>query len=143
MCSHAQGPPGTGKTRTLLALLEILARIGAAPGRLQRMGPILACADTNAATDNLVEGLVERGINVTRLGQPAKVTKGALYLGYTIVRNRTLLVNCHSRKYQTASAVLCSPLLIRVCSFLASTRSGALPFFPKEGAGHTAARPCL
>lgn len=37
------------------------------------MGPILACADTNAATDNLVEGLVERGINVTRLGQPAKV----------------------------------------------------------------------
>ena len=68
-----QGPPGTGKTRTLLALLEILARIGGAPGRLQRMGPILACADTNAATDNLVEGLVERGINVTRLGQPAKV----------------------------------------------------------------------
>ena len=44
------------------------------PGRLQRMGPILACADTNAATDNLVEGLVERGINVTRLGQPAKVS---------------------------------------------------------------------
>lgn len=38
------------------------------------MGPILACADTNAATDNLVEGLVERGINVTRLGQPAKVS---------------------------------------------------------------------
>lgn len=37
------------------------------------MGPILACADTNAATDNLVEGLVERGIDVVRLGQPAKV----------------------------------------------------------------------
>ena len=37
------------------------------------MGPILACADTNAATDNLVEGLIERGIDVVRLGQPAKV----------------------------------------------------------------------
>ena len=35
--------------------------------------PILACADTNAAVDNIVEGLVESGINVVRLGQPAKV----------------------------------------------------------------------
>ncbi len=68
-----QGPPGTGKTRTLLALLELLSRINGAPGRAQRMGPILACADTNAATDNLVEGLLARGIAVTRLGQPAKV----------------------------------------------------------------------
>ena len=70
---HAQGPPGTGKTRTLLALLEVLARIADAPGREDAMGPILACADTNAATDNIVEGLLERGINVVRLGQPAKV----------------------------------------------------------------------
>ena len=67
-----QGPPGTGKTRTLLALLEVLARINAVPGRRQTMGPILACADTNAATDNLVEGLLARGIAVTRLGQAAK-----------------------------------------------------------------------
>ena len=72
MC-ELQGPPGTGKTRTLLALLEVLARIARAPGRADAMGPILACADTNAATDNIVEGLMERGINVTRLGQPAKV----------------------------------------------------------------------
>ena len=70
-----QGPPGTGKTRTLLALLEVLARINAAPGRRQTMGPILACADTNAATDNLVEGLLARGIAVTRLGQAAKACK--------------------------------------------------------------------
>lgn len=68
-----QGPPGTGKTRTLLALLEILARISAGAGRASLMGPILACADTNAATDNITEGLLERGINVTRMGQPAKV----------------------------------------------------------------------
>ncbi|EIE21783.1 P-loop containing nucleoside triphosphate hydrolase protein, partial [Coccomyxa subellipsoidea C-169] len=68
-----QGPPGTGKTRTLLALLEILARISGTPQRAAMMGPILACADTNAATDNIVEGLLARGINVTRMGQPAKV----------------------------------------------------------------------
>ena len=70
---QCQGPPGTGKTRTLLALLEILARISAAPGRAAQIGPILACADTNAATDNIVEGLLQRGIRVTRMGQPAKV----------------------------------------------------------------------
>lgn len=37
------------------------------------MGPILACGDTNAAVDNLVEGLVNRKLRVVRLGQPAKV----------------------------------------------------------------------
>ncbi|KAK9803820.1 hypothetical protein WJX73_003427 [Symbiochloris irregularis] len=37
------------------------------------LGQILVCSDTNAATDNIVEGLVAAGINVVRIGQPAKV----------------------------------------------------------------------
>ena len=45
---------------------------GGAPRRAERTGPILACGDTNAATDNLVEGLMARGMRVVRLGQPAK-----------------------------------------------------------------------
>ena len=40
------------------------------------MGPILACGDTNAAVDNLVEGLVGQGLKVVRLGQAAKVRVG-------------------------------------------------------------------
>ena len=88
----AQGPPGTGKTRTLLALLEVLSRISGEPGRANAMGPILACADTNAATDNLVEGLVERGINVTRLGQPAKVTLCLVYSRLSTLQAHTCLV---------------------------------------------------
>lgn len=41
--------------------------------RWRAMGPLLACADTNAAVDNLVEGLAGKGLQVVRLGQPAKV----------------------------------------------------------------------
>ena len=64
-----QGPPGTGKTRTLLAFMEVMVKTSP----LHPFTPILACADTNAAVDNIVEGLVDRKINVVRLGQPAKV----------------------------------------------------------------------
>ena len=65
-----QGPPGTGKTRTLLVLLRILCRLSAFSSE---MGPILACADTNAATDNILEGLVASKVNVVRLGRPSSV----------------------------------------------------------------------
>lgn len=43
------------------------------PSMIFPFAPILACADTNAAVDNIVEGLVQRGVKVVRLGQPAKV----------------------------------------------------------------------
>lgn len=70
-----QGPPGTGKTRTLLALLQVLVGTTAKSGARQRaMGTVLACADTNAAVDNLVRGLLARGIRVVRVGSPAKVS---------------------------------------------------------------------
>ncbi len=107
--SAVQGPPGTGKTRTLLALLEVLSRISGEPRRANAMGPILACADTNAATDNLVEGLVERGINVTRLGQPAKVSF-SLRSGKTLKtvrRARVCKVLCH------VPCVACLPRILR------------------------------
>lgn len=67
-CTLWQGPPGTGKTRTLLALIRVLCAAGLPDSR-----PLLATADTNAAVDNLVEGLVGCGIRVVRVGQPAKV----------------------------------------------------------------------
>ncbi|WIA20873.1 hypothetical protein OEZ85_005221 [Tetradesmus obliquus] len=77
-----QGPPGTGKTRTLLALVEVLVKTALAEPetRWKAMGPLLACADTNAAVDNLVEGLADKGLKVVRLGQPAKVRSGLRHL---------------------------------------------------------------
>ncbi|MCO5595602.1 hypothetical protein L7F22_049647 [Adiantum nelumboides] len=59
-----QGPPGTGKTKTLTHLVAALC---------ERRERVLACADSNVAVDNLVEGLLELGLNVARVGQPVKV----------------------------------------------------------------------
>ncbi|KAG2491441.1 hypothetical protein HYH03_010227 [Edaphochlamys debaryana] len=98
-----QGPPGTGKTRTLMALIEVLVRVrnadpalpkaragafpasgsttaAAAGGRFAAMGPVLAVADTNAAVDNIVEGLAGRGIKCVRLGPAAKARDAVRHL---------------------------------------------------------------
>jgi len=80
------GPPGAGKTKTLLSLIELLCALGRADSSSSsssssycsgsgsnKQRPILATANTNAAVDNIVEGLLERGIRVVRIGQPTKL----------------------------------------------------------------------
>ncbi|XP_024527418.1 regulator of nonsense transcripts 1-like [Selaginella moellendorffii] len=60
-----QGPPGTGKTKTLVQFVRIHCRSG--------QGKVLACADSNIAVDNLLEGLLSEGLVAVRIGQPVKV----------------------------------------------------------------------
>ncbi len=58
------GPPGTGKTITCV---EAIAQL------VSRGCKILASADSNVAVDNLVERLDKIGVNVVRIGHPARV----------------------------------------------------------------------
>ena len=61
------GPPGTGKTTTLVqAILALWARDKA---------PVLVVAPSNTAVDLLSEKLTDAGMNVLRVGNPAKVSE--------------------------------------------------------------------
>uniref|UniRef100_M1CIH0 DNA-binding protein smubp-2 n=2 Tax=Solanum tuberosum TaxID=4113 RepID=M1CIH0_SOLTU len=60
-----QGPPGTGKTGLLKELISLAAKQG------ER---VLVTAPTNAAVDNMVEKLSDIGINIVRVGNPARIS---------------------------------------------------------------------
>lgn len=60
------GPPGTGKTTTLVqAILALIRRDNQ---------PVLVTAPSNAAVDLLSEKLSVQGVNVLRIGNPARVS---------------------------------------------------------------------
>eukprot|EP00210_Caulerpa_lentillifera_P005817 g5563.t1 len=66
-----QGPPGSGKTYTLLTLLTILCEASRSVPRMSPF-PVLVCAETNTAVDNLVFGLLRRKVRVVRIGAPSR-----------------------------------------------------------------------
>ena len=67
------GPPGTGKTTTLVeAIYETL----------RREHQVLVCAQSNMAVDWISEKLVDRGINVLRIGNPTRVNDKMLSFTY-------------------------------------------------------------
>ncbi len=67
------GPPGTGKTTTLVeAIYETL----------RREPQVLVCAQSNMAVDWISEKLVDRGLQVLRIGNPSRVDDKMLSFTY-------------------------------------------------------------
>lgn len=67
------GPPGTGKTTTLVeAIYETL----------RRENQVLVCAQSNMAVDWISERLMDRGIDVLRVGNPTRVNDKMLSQTY-------------------------------------------------------------
>lgn len=82
LCSRdvmiVHGPPGTGKTTTLVeAIVETL----------NREPQVLVGAQSNMAVDWISQKLVERGVNVLRIGNPTRV-------------NDKMLGYCYERQYE-------------------------------------------
>lgn len=75
-----KGMPGTGKTQTLIALIEILHKIGHS---------ILITAHTNSAVDNILLKLLDKNIDFLRLG--SSVHPSLKYKSEEYVTS-----NCHS-----------------------------------------------
>ena len=69
------GPPGTGKTTTLVEAIN---------ETLMRESQVLVCAQSNMAVDWISEKLVDRGVNVLRIGNPTRVND--MMLGFTYER---------------------------------------------------------
>lgn len=66
------GPPGTGKTTTLVQAIKTLIKQG------ERQ--ILVVAPSNTAVDLLSEKLADEGLNVLRVGNPARVSEKLMSL---------------------------------------------------------------
>ena len=67
------GPPGTGKTTTMVeAIYETL----------RRENQVLVCAQSNMAVDWISERLMDRGVEVLRVGNPTKVNDKMLSFTY-------------------------------------------------------------
>lgn len=66
------GPPGTGKTTTLVQAISLLVR--------QDRRKVLVVAPSNTAVDLLSEKLHSQGLNVLRVGNPARVSERLMAL---------------------------------------------------------------
>lgn len=66
------GPPGTGKTTTLVQAIKAMIK--------QERKQILVTAPSNAAVDLLSEKLSDEGLNVVRVGNPARVSERQMTL---------------------------------------------------------------
>jgi len=63
------GPPGTGKTTTLVQAIRLVLK------NQEKRQALLVSAPSNTAVDLLTEKLAQQGINVVRIGNPARMAE--------------------------------------------------------------------
>mmetsp|Transcript_46408 Transcript_46408/g.148216 ORF Transcript_46408/g.148216 Transcript_46408/m.148216 type:complete len:720 (-) Transcript_46408:19-2178(-) len=85
-----QGPPGTGKTTTTCVMIKRMVEMHKQSGVSCN---ILVSADSNVAVDQLLEGLLNLGVNALRIGFPSKVSEQ--------LRDHTLLAKFESHELST------------------------------------------
>lgn len=76
-------------------------------------GPVLATAGTNAAADNLLEGLAAvPGLRVVRVGQPASVREGLRHMSLAALAEATpegrQVRSCTARRLQCLQSMSCT-----------------------------------
>ena len=79
-CKHfglIHGPPGTGKTKTVCELVQQLVR---------KEKKLLVTAASNVAVDNILDRLIDTGINIVRVGNVSRVleTSKKYTIGYIV-----------------------------------------------------------
>jgi len=115
-----QGPPGTGKTRVAAAIVVAALRLRnqdlsrkvkpfEKKNELPRVAAesakkrVLACAGSHVAADNLLERLLDAGVDAVRLGSPASVRED---LRPSTLDARVLLEQKNATRAEAASRVL-------------------------------------
>lgn len=85
------GPPGTGKTT---AVVEVIRQA------LRRGERVCVCAPSNVAVDNVVERLVRAGVQVVRLGHPARLLPAVIEhsLDHLVARTEGAKIAAQLRK---------------------------------------------
>uniref|UniRef100_A0A0D9YX19 Helicase ATP-binding domain-containing protein n=1 Tax=Oryza glumipatula TaxID=40148 RepID=A0A0D9YX19_9ORYZ len=81
-----QGPPGTGKT---VLLTELIVRA------VQQGENVLVTAPSNAAVDNMVERLSNTGLNIVRVGNPARISPSVASKSLAEIGKRCILAGDH------------------------------------------------
>jgi len=87
------GPPGTGKTTTLVQAIKALIK--------QDNQKILVVAPSNTAVDLLSEKLHEEGLNILRVGNPARVNERLMALTLDVkMTDHPMIKNAKTLKKQ-------------------------------------------
>ena len=115
-----QGPPGTGKTHCSVKVVQSLV---ARQSTLGSNGPILVCAGSNVAVDNLLAALIEVGIQAVRIGPSGTVREELRVYSVECMAKRQLASSSESADFSQLRRL--ETQLVKGCHVVCATNVGA------------------